>query len=157
MVEVGPTLVRFALLPVFFEVAHGQSVPLLDPNSKTAILNHNETGGAMAKLNVLESNATIGRLEDAIRVERQKMSANVFYKEILAISGAFFLEDPAMELAKLVKDRDWPMTREEIVEVFETSGLTFLASHIDASKPDSKKETEQHRQEFLADYHSIYS
>lgn len=50
-----------------------------------------------------------------------------------------FMTDHADQLVELLKDRDEPMTRYDIIEIFEYSGFEFNASHIDACNPDTEQ------------------
>lgn len=51
--------------------------------------------------------------------------------------------DLASSLANEINQRDYPMTREKIRNIFQTSGFVFNETHIDLCNPDSEERVKE--------------
>lgn len=109
------------------------------------------------KTNVVALLAKIQAAQNEIMKLSGEVSRHIFYREIEAIvNGPFSFERDGERLAVMVSERDWPMTRTEIIEAFETSGFEFTAEDVEACRPDGVTATNEYRAEQGADYASVY-
>lgn len=60
-------------------------------------------------------------------------------------------------IAQAIHDRDWPLNRSECIEAFkEAAGRAPTEDEIKEMRPDSDRRTQELRDEFAADYASVY-
>lgn len=87
----------------------------------------------------------IFKAQDELRKLQYKLSNNNGYEFIKAVEAKlesdFFMSpaEAAGVLAEELTERDWPMTRSEIVEVFDFSGYPYTDAIIDLARPDCQE------------------
>lgn len=56
-------------------------------------------------------------------------------------------------LVNQMQQRDWPMTENEIIEVFKRSGFKYEHKHIQSSRPDTEEYVMSYRKEDTNELH----
>lgn len=76
---------------------------------------------------------------------------NLFYTEITVILENQEIEsyNEADALSYVISERAFPLTRDEIEEVFATSGINYTEKDIDRARPDTEELVRIYRQEDL--------
>lgn len=78
--------------------------------------------------------------QDELNRLKSKMHSVPFWQEIIHVAQTFpQFEREATVLAKLLTDRDEPMSRDDIRAVFVASGFEFTEADVDAADPDSEE------------------
>lgn len=109
------------------------------------------------KTNVVSLLIQIQNAQNEIMRLNSLVSRHIFYQEIREIvDGGFSFERDGKRLAELVSQRDYPLTRSEIEEAFQTSGLNFTQEDIELAHPDGDSATKEYRDEQAADYASVF-
>ena len=95
--------------------------------------------------------------EERLRLARAQLETIPGYEFIRSAEmKAFAFDDLTQLLVEELSDRDCPMSREEILEIFEASGFAFTEKHIDACRPESTEQVDDHVSEMRADYAEVY-
>ncbi len=114
--------------------------------------------GIEAKQTVLAHIQQVRKLENELQALRNNKPKNLFYTEISTIEG--YAEYPvatdAYRLAYAISDRDFALTRNEIRDIFKTSGFEYTEKHIDHARPDTDELTRIYRQEDKDDYRAVH-
>ncbi len=110
----------------------------------------------MKPTTIIQKLVLLQALEQQIRELHSEMNRCLFSKEIQAIASNWTFDREATRLAFQIEQRDFPLTRTEIVQVFKESGFEFNSLDIDACRPDADQATREYRSEQAADYASVY-
>jgi len=78
----------------------------------------------------------------SIDAELRNIPGYIFINAAFMASHDDWFGNPADYLVDELVQRDYPMTKEEIIQVFEESGFDFEMTHIEACHPETKEQVD---------------